>query len=697
MLMPCPTRRRSGLFHCPLFSRPVTLSLGLLLAACTGLAAAAGERGPSRTASLPEDDGGGARVIVKYRSSGRVSALSAGMASAASTASADSTGTADVQRAAAMSSRLGLKLGDGPAVGPRHQVLTASGMSSSALAARLLADSEVEYAVPSLRRRAHGLTPSDPRYSGASSQSPAAGQWYLRAPDSTFVSAVNAPAAWAKTTGSASVVVAVLDTGVRADHPDLAGKLLPGYDFVSNTTVANDGDGRDGDPSDPGDWITLAESRSGTFATCEVADSSWHGTQTAGIVAAATNNGIGVAGLGRNVRVLPVRVLGKCFGYDDDILSGIRWAAGIRVAGTPTNPNPAKVISLSLGSAGLCNAAYQEAVSDAYAAGAVVVVSAGNDSLAVNTPANCVGAIAVGGIRHVGTKIGYSSLGPEVTLSAPGGNCFNTSGECLYPITSTSNTGLTTPVSAGYTSGGDDAAVGTSFAAPQVSATAALMLSANPTLTPAQVQALLRNTARSFPTTGADTDPEVSTGAACQAPTLVTQDKECYCTTTTCGAGMLDAGAAVTAAASGRLVANIVDELSLIALNDSRSFDALQSSPGTGYTLTGRTWSLTSGASFATLGAGSGSSTTLTAKGDATVLLQLTVTDSSGASASSTAVVSTGSGGDNSVVSDDGGDSSGGGGGGGGGAFNTAELALLGLALLGAAVSSRRNNRSRGD
>jgi serine protease len=185
------------------------------------------------------------------------------------------------------------------------------------------------------------------------------------------------------------------------------------------------------------------------------APSSWHGTQTSGIVAAATNNNIGVAGLGRNVRVLPVRVLGKCFGYDDDILSGIRWAAGIRCCRRPNQPQPRQGHQPQSRLAGLCMCRLPGSRERCLAkAGAVVVVSAGNDSLAVNAPANCVGAIAVGGIRHVGTKIGYSSLGPEVTLSAPGGNCFNTSGECLYPITSTSNTGLTTPVSAGYTSGG---------------------------------------------------------------------------------------------------------------------------------------------------------------------------------------------------------------------------------------------------
>lgn len=650
------------------------LGAGLLLPA-----AVSAERGPSRgSATLPDDTSDTARVIVKYRSNGTASALSA---QSGGTAAALTT----VQRAAALSSRLGLKLANGPAVGPRHQVVTATGMSSEALAAQLGTDSEVEYAVPSRKRRAHAVTPSDPRYAGSASQSPAAGQWYLRTPDSTFISSVDAPAAWAVSTGSASVVVAVLDTGVRRDHPDLAGKLLAGYDFVSSSSISNDGDGRDNDPSDPGDWISAADKLSSTFSGCRESSSSWHGTQTTGIVAAATNNGIGMAGLGRNVRVLPVRVLGKCFGHDDDIIAGIRWAAGLTVAGVPTNQNPAKVISLSLGSAGSCDSAYQEAVNEAIAAGASVVVSAGNDSLAVNTPANCAGAIAVAGIRHVGTKIGYSSLGPDVTIAAPGGNCVNEIGsECLYPISSSSNSGSTVPVAASYTTGSDDYAVGTSFSAPQVSAAIGLMLSADPALTPSQVTSLLQSTARAFPTTGASTDPTASTGAACLARSATEQARECYCTTSTCGAGMLDAGAAVKAAAAGRLVANIVDDGSLIAVGASGAFSAAQSSASTGNSLSAYGWSLTDGSSVANLGSSTGSSTRLTATGDGTVLLQLTVTDASG-SASTTAVVSTGNGGSvgngDSGTTDTGeGDDSGGGAIGGelllGGSLAAAVLAL---------------------
>jgi serine protease len=162
-------------------------------------------------------------------------------------------------------------------------------------------------------------------------------------------------------------VVAVLDTGVRFEHPDLGqatagGPLLPGYDFVSNAEIGNDGDGRDADPSDPGDWTTAAENSnsSGTFYQCDpegvgnavATSSSWHGTTTASLVAARTNNSLGMAGTAPGVKVLPVRVLGKCFGYDSDIVAAMRWAAGIHIDGVPDNPNPAKVINLSLGGQG---------------------------------------------------------------------------------------------------------------------------------------------------------------------------------------------------------------------------------------------------------------------------------------------------------------------------------------------------------
>src|SRR5262249_31854041 len=157
----------------------------------------------------------------------------------------------------------------------------------------------------------------------------------------------------------------------------------------------------------------------------------------------------------------------------------------------------------------------------------------------------------VAGLRHIGTKTGFSSLGPEVTIAAPGGNCVNTgdTDPCLYPILAASNTGTKGPVASTYTDSFHPS-LGTSFSAPLVAGTVALMLSQRPTLTPAQVTSLLKTTARAFPTSG-------SSGSVlqCHAPTSTAQD-ECYCTTTTCGAGMLDAAAAV---ASVRAVVPRID------------------------------------------------------------------------------------------------------------------------------------------
>jgi hypothetical protein len=164
--------------------------------------------------------------------------------------------------------------------------------------------------------------------------------------------------------------------------------------------------------------------------------------------------------------------------------------------------------------------------------------------------------IAVAGLRHVGTKVGYSDLGPEISVSAPGGNCVNAAAgaPCLYPILTTANSGLTVPVSAA--AGGSiytdsfNASVGTSFAAPLVAGTVALMLSVQPSLAPAQVRTLLQATARPFPTTGGD-NSDGTPVPQCTLPQPIgatqVEQLQCYCTTPTCGAGMLDAGAAVLA------------------------------------------------------------------------------------------------------------------------------------------------------
>ncbi len=240
---------------------------------------------------------------------------------------------------------------------PRIQ-LVQLGSQTRAASAKMLAafraDSRVAYAAYDQRRFAHAVTPNDPDFPYISGVS---GQWYLQ---SAQPAAIHADEAWSISKGSKGVVIADLDTGIRYDHPDLirataAGKLLPGYDFVSDVSMANDGTGRDSDASDPGDWISASDITHDPFKTdCTVGDSSWHGTRTAGILAALTDNTIGIAGTNWNAYVLPVRVLGKCGGFDSDIIDGMRWAAGIAVPGAPVNPYPARIINMSLGGTGSC-------------------------------------------------------------------------------------------------------------------------------------------------------------------------------------------------------------------------------------------------------------------------------------------------------------------------------------------------------
>jgi serine protease len=478
-------------------------------------------------------------------------------------------------RAQALGHRVGFALRTGSALSERAQVVFAEGIDSRELARRLARESDVEYAVPDQRRR-RLVAPDDPLYlAGPVATGPAAGQWYLRAPTATFRSSLDIERAWEVTTGSASVAVAVLDTGVRFDHPDLrsvasGGNLLPGYDMVSDPDFANDGDGRDADPSDPGDWVTAAEANDarGPFYECTffdldsgeyvATDSSWHGTKISGLIAALTNNATGMAGIGPNLRVLPVRVLGKCgVGFDSDIIAGMRWAAGLPVAGAPANPNRARVINLSLGGEGECTAAYRDVIAEVNAIGVAVVAAAGNSTgHAVSVPANCDGAIAVGALRHAGTKVGFSDLGPEIAIGAPGGNCVNIApgSPCLYPILTTTNSGLTTPGTPSW-SDSYDATLGTSFAAPLVAGTLGLVFSAQPALTPRQARLVLQSTARPFPTSGAD-NGDGTPVPPCKPPQYDSfgdpiDQLQCYCTIDTCGAGMLDAGAAVLAAQSG--------------------------------------------------------------------------------------------------------------------------------------------------
>ena len=238
-----------------------------------------------------------------------------------------------------------------------------------------------------------------------------------------------------------------------------------------------------------------------------------------------------------------MRVLGKCGGYDSDIIAAMAWAAGNHVDGVPDNPYPARIINMSLGAppGDACPRSYQQIVDELVSEGVLVVVSAGNEGGPVDVPANCAGVAAVAGLRHVGTKVGFSSLGPEVALSAPAGNCVNTGAgqPCLFSIETTSNTGTTSPAQNTYTDQ-FNINVGTSFSAPIVAGIAGLMLAVNGNLTAGQLIARLQ--------LGATTPFPAPAGLpACHIPASATdlQTNECACTTDTCGAGMANAHGAV--------------------------------------------------------------------------------------------------------------------------------------------------------
>lgn len=508
-----------------------------------------------------------AKVIVAFKpeaAAERWRALSSRPAQTSAEVTAEGT-----RRAQALSARAGVPLRAGRLFGPRSMVLRASGVDSATLAARLASHPDVAYAEPDRRWRAHAV-PNDPLFAAgpASGQGPAVGQWYLRAPDDTLRSAANALAAWGLVSARRDLVVAVLDTGIRAEHPDLAGQVVAGHDMVSDTDFANDGDGRDGDASDPGSWVTLQEhTQEGPLKGCGVENSSWHGTQVAGIVGAIADNGIGMAGTAHGVRLQPVRVLGKCGGDASDILAGIYWAAGVDQPGLPGNPTPARVLNLSLGGDGPCSSADLDAVRTVTAApyNAVVVAAAGNSTgHSVGTPANCPGVIAVNGLRHSGAKVGFSDLGPEVAIAAPAGNCVNieAASPCLYPILTTSNSGTREPVAGGSIwTDSFEISVGTSFATPIVAGAAALLLSARPEWTATEVRQTLQRTARPFPTSGSDNGASDPTPVQmCRTPDGSDQ-LQCYCSVGLCGAGMLDIGAAVLEAVQRVPLANAATQL----------------------------------------------------------------------------------------------------------------------------------------
>ncbi|WP_379743721.1 S8 family serine peptidase [Massilia sp. GCM10023247] len=361
---------------------------------------------------------------------------------------------------------------------------------AEALAKELMArDASIEYAEPDriLRKMA---TPTDPMYTQ---------QWHYY----EATGGLRLPAAWDSSTG-VGARVAVIDTGIRP-HADLSGQILAGYDFISDAAIANDGGGRDSDASDPGDWTAAGECAAGEPAS----NSSWHGTHVAGTVAAATNNGTGVAGVAYGAKIVPVRVLGKCGGYTSDIADAIVWSSGGAVTGVPNIAARAHVINMSLGGGGACGTTTQNAINSARSRGTVVIVAAGNENMNASNsnPANCAGVVTVAATNRNGARAPYSNYGTVVDVAAPGGDANG------Y-IISTLNAGTSSPGAdnyAGYQ--------GTSMATPHVAGVAALMIARNSALTPDEIESKLKSTARPFPGT-----------------------------CTSCGTGIVDAAAAVASA-----------------------------------------------------------------------------------------------------------------------------------------------------
>ncbi|MFF6808068.1 S8 family serine peptidase [Streptomyces sp. NPDC012616] len=364
------------------------------------------------------------------------------------------------------------RLGTGAALVDLGEDLTKTDVAD--VVARYKADPQVAYVVPDRLNKPQAVDPNDTEYTK---------QWDLF--EST--AGMNVPGAWGTSTGS-GVTVAVIDTGYVA-HSDLAANIVGGYDFVSDTAVSVDGDGRDSNPADPGDWYNANECGAGIPAST----SSWHGTHVAGTIAAVANNGKGVAGIAYGAKISPLRVLGKCGGYDSDIIDAITWASGGTVSGVPANSNVAKVINMSLGGDGACSSATQSAITGAVNRGTTVVVAAGNesDNVANHNPGNCNNVISVAATNRSGAKASYSNFGSLVDISAPGGQ---TSTGTANGILSTLNSGTKTPSSESYAY-----YQGTSMATPHIAGLVALMKSANPALTPAQIETAIKNNARALP------------------------------------------------------------------------------------------------------------------------------------------------------------------------------------------------------
>lgn len=479
--------------------RPLAIATAAALAALCAAPAGAGVVNANGLEPAGQYD----QFIVKYRSGSRARVEAASLNAALSRAAAAT---------AAGQPRLGLahvrRMSLGADVIRADRRLDR--VDALALMKRIAADPAVEYVEPDLMMRTQ-LIPNDTRYNE---------QWHY----ATSAVGINGPGAWDRSSG-AGVVVAVVDSGYLS-HTDLNANILAGYDFVAsvnglglaclfaglpyNCGGGNDGNGRDNNATD--------------------SSNIKHGTHVSGTIAAVTNNNLGVAGVAREAKILPVRVLGNNgVGQTSDIADGIVWASGGNISGIPANANPADVINLSLGGAQACSQTltYRDAINAATNNGAVVVVAAGNSNTDVAgfTPASCPNTITVAASDINGNRAWYSNYGTGIDITAPGGETCSPATEFLALGESTSGKCTQNHLQNGVLStidgNGYDFYQGTSMAAPHVAGVVALMKSVKPALTTAQVQTILTSTARPI--------------AAAKCPGG-------------CGPGLIDANAAVAAA-----------------------------------------------------------------------------------------------------------------------------------------------------
>nr|WP_272577271.1 S8 family peptidase [Stenotrophomonas maltophilia] len=470
------------------------LAAAVLSMTAVGAVHAAGlpTREPVRQASTAQP--GAERIIVKYRAGAAAASDRSAKLSTVQSALTRASLSGGTSRASTLGPQVVRRLATGA------DLIRVQGRLAPAELQRVLkelqADPSVQYAEADVKLRRTelragdvqpALVPNDPFYQQ--------NQWHLH----NAVGGINAPAAWDVSQGE-GIVVAVIDTGILPQHPDLVGNLLEGYDFISDAeTSRRPTNDRVPGAQDYGDWVENDnECYNGSLAE----DSSWHGTHVAGTVAEQTNNGVGMAGVAYKAKVLPVRVLGKCGGYLSDIADAVVWASGGTVSGIPANTNPAEIINMSLGGSGACGSTYQDAINGAISRGTTVVVAAGNetDNASKYRPASCEGVVTVGATRITGGITYYSNYGTRVDLSGPGGGG-SVDGNPGGYIWQTGSNAATTPESGtpGYMGMG-----GTSMASPHVAAVAALVQSAliakgKDPLTPAAMRTLLKETARPFP------------------------------------------------------------------------------------------------------------------------------------------------------------------------------------------------------